>query len=74
MNAVECKVDAPSVQKLLSAGNGDAALLYLYTKRKRPPNSRTGIAADFCPVSVRCGNTAAIRTVAGGKNPLYPHR
>ena len=37
MNAVECKVDSLSVQKLLAAGNGDAALLYLYIQSGNDP-------------------------------------
>ncbi len=37
MNAVECKLDRTSVQKLLSAANGDAALLYLYIQSGNDP-------------------------------------
>lgn len=37
MNATECKVDQLSVQKLLSAANGDAALLYLYIQSGNDP-------------------------------------
>lgn len=37
MNAVECKVDSLSVQKLLATGNGDAALLYLYIQSGNDP-------------------------------------
>lgn len=39
MNAVECNVDGQSVQKLLSAGNGDAALLYLYIQSGNNPEN-----------------------------------
>lgn len=38
MNATECKVDQLSVQKLLSAANGDAALLYLYLQSGNDPS------------------------------------
>lgn len=37
MNATECKVDKLSVQKLLSAASGDAALLYLYIQSGNDP-------------------------------------
>ena len=37
MNATECKVDQLSIQKLLSAANGDAALLYLYIQSGNDP-------------------------------------
>ena len=37
MNATECKMDRLSVQKLLSAANGDAALLYLYLQSGNDP-------------------------------------
>ena len=37
MNATECKVDKLSVQKLLSAASGDAALLYLYIQSGNNP-------------------------------------
>lgn len=37
MQAVECTVDKQSMEKLLAAGSGDAALLYLYIKSGNPP-------------------------------------
>lgn len=37
MNVTECKVDQLSMQKLLSAANGDAALLYLYIQSGNDP-------------------------------------
>ena len=37
MNATQCNMDPTSVQKLLSAGNGDAALLYLYIQSGNNP-------------------------------------
>ena len=37
MSAAECKVDKLSVQKLLSAASGDAALLYLYIQSGNDP-------------------------------------
>ena len=39
MNALECKIDGSSIQKLLSAGNGDAALLYLYIQSGNNPDA-----------------------------------
>ncbi len=38
MNALDCKLDQLSVQKLLSAANGDAALLYLYLQSGNDPS------------------------------------
>lgn len=37
MNSAECTVDRSSVQKLLSAASGDAALLYLYIQSGNDP-------------------------------------
>lgn len=37
MNSIECNLDKLSVQKLLSAGSGDAALLYLYIQCGNEP-------------------------------------
>lgn len=37
MNATDCTVDRSSVQKLLSAASGDAALLYLYIQSGNDP-------------------------------------
>lgn len=37
MTATECKLESSHVQKLLSAGNGDAALLYLYIQSGNDP-------------------------------------
>ena len=39
MNAIECKIDSSSIQKLLSTGNGDAALLYLYIQSGNNPDT-----------------------------------
>ena len=38
MTATECKIESSDVQKLLSAGNGDAALLYLYIQSGNDPS------------------------------------
>ena len=37
MTAIQCNIDSASVQKLLAAGNGDAALLYLYIQSGNDP-------------------------------------
>lgn len=37
MTATQCNIDSASVQKLLAAGNGDAALLYLYIESGNDP-------------------------------------
>lgn len=37
MTATQCNIDSASVQKLLAAGNGDAALLYLYIQSGNDP-------------------------------------
>ncbi len=38
MTATECKIESSDVQKLLSAGNGDAALLFLYIQSGNDPD------------------------------------
>lgn len=42
MNSAECTVDRSSVQKLLSAASGDAALLYLYIQSGNDPAEAEG--------------------------------
>lgn len=80
MNALECKIDGSSIQKLLSAGNGDAALLYLYIQSGNNPD--TARQALRMPESrYQCG--AAIlrqlglwpeekpRFIPTGERPMY---
>ncbi len=53
MNALDCKIDSPSVQKLLSAASGDAALLYLYLQSGNDPKKAES-ALHFTAVRHQC--------------------
>ena len=53
MNATECKVDKLSVQKLLSAASGDAALLYLYIQSGNAPEKAESASGSVMTRSAR---------------------
>ena len=80
MNAVECKVDQLSVQKLLSSGSGDAALLYLYIQSGNDPN-QAGQALRMTSARYQCA-AATLRQlglwpeerprfIPSGERPMY---
>ena len=83
MNATVCNMDSLSVQKLLAAGNGDAALLYLYIQSGNDP-SKAEQALRFTAGRYQCA-AATLRQlglwveekprfIPTGERPQYSER
>lgn len=80
MNAVECNVDKLSVQKLLSAASGDAALLYLYIQSGNDP-AQAGQALRLTSARYQCAAATLrqlglwpeerARFIPSGERPMY---
>ena len=80
MTAIQCNIDSLSVQKLLSAGSGDAALLYLYIQTGNDP-SKAEQALRLTPGRYQCASATLrqlglwqeekSRFIHTGERPMY---
>lgn len=83
MTATACNIDSASVQKLLAAGNGDAALLYLYIKSDNDP-AKAEQALRFTAGRYQCAAATLrqlglwveekTRFIPTGERPQYSER
>ncbi len=73
MNALDCKLDSGSVQKLLSTASGDATLLYLYLQSGNDP-AQAEQALRLTPSRYQCAS-ATLRQLGlwqEEKTPIIP--